>query len=1183
MQLYTPKCIQNFRKAKDHDIKFYCSNDIKSKIKILDHKHTKGTVKNSQDNKVLRREELLVYASQTCPNSPKPSEKFVVVTSMNKDKRVRFAAPVTSLSNIPKQTDSLKTKDSNKPLLTSTGVKPTTSASGSKPSRNTKNNMITRPLSRTFTIVENRCPLTRITSTKVVSTKKTSTKSVATPTQGILVYSRRPKATRSVGSSSKVKIIESKTSNSKEPKQSWRSTVFDVPSSFLSDCRPMRVQSINRREYILFIVDDYSQFTWVKFLRSKDEVPEFVIKFLKMIQVYLNATVQNIRTDHGTEFVNHTLKTYYEEVEISHQTSVARTSQQNGVVERRNCTLIEDLGKLKPKADIGIFLNPPPSVDLQVPTVIAPEPTISTGTPSSTTINQDAPSTSTSQTPPETPSSVIPLGCYSKSCAFNQSTMLTHQQMDQRSPNDKVIGDPSRSVSTRQQLQDEALFCYFDAFLSSVKPKSYKDALTESFTQLEAICIFIAFAVDMNMVIYQIDVKTVFLNDILRKEVYVSQPNRFVDPENPNNLYKLKKSLYGLKQAPQSIKKYGMETCKPADTPMVGKSKLDEDPHEKAVDPTRHRGMIGTLMYLTASTPDLVFVVCMCARRKRHFKWSLILSRTPHALRLSLSLQMSQKSLCSRSGIQSRRTTLDICPRVKGVNFTDVPDDDTILSFLINLGYKGLPYKHTNMFVDHMHQPWTTLEAIINKCLSRKIASNDKLRKSRIDIPWGMFYRENVDYPELIWEDLAFQIDHRKEKSSRRKNMPFPRFTKVIINHFLKKHNSLSNLKFQHYHIIKDDGIVCRLKSVRIESEPELEPVKRKTSSKRRVKKKVTLSAGDNIILDDLDTTLELEQEAVDIMQALNESKNTSKRQSGSGGSSKGTDTIPGVPDKSTVVFATSSEGTGTKPGVPDKEKDITKENVILEWGSKQESKYSEEDNLNDEEKDDKEGDADDEDDETKSNKDDIYKYKIFVRKDGDEEMLNAKVKDFDKGDEEVTDAAKADAKKTLEVKDDAMKTKLPPTSSSLFVSSGFGDQFLKLSYDSSLVCTIKDTTDAEINSLLEVKIQYEVPHIQSSSMLRVPISMISVPSALTLIQESPSIAIITTLPPPSVSITPSLTQQTTTPIPTPPIIKDAPIITTTVSESDALSVVQIRVAELKKDVFELKKIDLSAKALAAL
>ncbi|GJZ17781.1 retrovirus-related pol polyprotein from transposon TNT 1-94 [Tanacetum coccineum] len=106
-------------------------------------------------------------------------------------------------------------------------------------------------------------------------------------------------------------------------------------------CGPMRVQSINGKKYILVIVDDYSRFTWVKFLRSKDETPEFVINFLKQIQVGLNKTVRYIRTDNGTEFVNQVMSEYYEGVGIFHQKSVPRTPQQNGVVERRNRTLVE--------------------------------------------------------------------------------------------------------------------------------------------------------------------------------------------------------------------------------------------------------------------------------------------------------------------------------------------------------------------------------------------------------------------------------------------------------------------------------------------------------------------------------------------------------------------------------------------------------------------------------------------------------------------------------------------------------------------------------------------------------------------------------------------------------------------------------------------------------------------------
>nr|GEV53315.1 putative reverse transcriptase domain-containing protein [Tanacetum cinerariifolium] len=106
-------------------------------------------------------------------------------------------------------------------------------------------------------------------------------------------------------------------------------------------CGPMRIENVNGKKYILIIVDDYSRFTWVKFLRSKDEAPDFIIKFLKMIQVRLKVPVRHIQTDNRTEFVNQTLCEYYEEVDISHETSVARSSQQNSVVERHNRTLIE--------------------------------------------------------------------------------------------------------------------------------------------------------------------------------------------------------------------------------------------------------------------------------------------------------------------------------------------------------------------------------------------------------------------------------------------------------------------------------------------------------------------------------------------------------------------------------------------------------------------------------------------------------------------------------------------------------------------------------------------------------------------------------------------------------------------------------------------------------------------------
>nr|GEZ92586.1 putative ribonuclease H-like domain-containing protein [Tanacetum cinerariifolium] len=128
----------------------------------------------------------------------------------------------------------------------------------------------------------------------------------------------------------------------------WPSKVEVVPSSkeslnllYMDLCGPMRVASINGKKYILVIVDDYSRCTWTLFLRSTDETPEVLKDFLMMIQRNLQASVITVRTNRGTEFLNKTLNAFFKEEGIEHQTSTARTPEQNGVVERRNRTLVE--------------------------------------------------------------------------------------------------------------------------------------------------------------------------------------------------------------------------------------------------------------------------------------------------------------------------------------------------------------------------------------------------------------------------------------------------------------------------------------------------------------------------------------------------------------------------------------------------------------------------------------------------------------------------------------------------------------------------------------------------------------------------------------------------------------------------------------------------------------------------
>nr|GEX67715.1 hypothetical protein [Tanacetum cinerariifolium] len=146
--------------------------------------------------------------------------------------------------------------------------------------------------------------------------------------------------------------------------------------------------------------------------------------------------------------------------------------------------------------------------------------------------------------------------------------------------------------------------------------------------QIEDIRLFLAYAAHKDFTVFQMDVKIAFLNRILKEDVYVGQPPGFVSKQYPDHVYALDKALYGLqvnqvsngivinqaKNILDILKRFGMENCDTVPTPMVEQAKLKLDLVGKLVDHTNYRSMIGSLMYVTSSRPDIMFATCMCAR-----------------------------------------------------------------------------------------------------------------------------------------------------------------------------------------------------------------------------------------------------------------------------------------------------------------------------------------------------------------------------------------------------------------------------------------------------------------------------------------------------------------------------------------------------------------------------------------
>ncbi|GJU47921.1 retrovirus-related pol polyprotein from transposon TNT 1-94 [Tanacetum coccineum] len=500
-----------------------------------------------------------------------------------------------------------------------------------------------------------------------------------------------------------------------------------------------------------------------------------------------------------------------------------------------------------------------------VPNLIPQQPFLVTAAPRavdivnslvSTSIDQDAPSISVEESPKKPHFHNDPLheSLHKDSTSQGSSSNVipSHTQVEllgrwtKDHPIENVIRDPSRSVPTRKQLKTDAMW--------QEEGIDFKESFAPV-TRIKAIRIFVANAANKNMTIFQMDVKTAFLNGELKKVVYISQPEGFVDQDNQSHVYKLKKALYGLKQAPRAwydmpssflisqhfskgvvdptlftrksrndlllvqiyvddiifestntamcnefanlmttkfkmsmmgqmsfflglqisqsprgiflnqskyaseiIKKYGLLTSDSVDTPMVEKNKLDEDLQGTPVDATLYRGMIGSLMYLTSSRPDLIYAVCLCARYQakptekhlnavkrifRYLKGTINMglwyskdtgmsltaySDADHAgcqdtrRSTSGSAQFLGDKLVSWSSKKQKSTAISSTEAeyialsgLPNQDFVEPPSEEEMVPFIQELGYSGMCDMLSKIYTDQMHHPWRTFAAIINR------------------------------------------------------------------------------------------------------------------------------------------------------------------------------------------------------------------------------------------------------------------------------------------------------------------------------------------------------------------------------------------------------------------------------------------------------------------------------------
>nr|GEU58970.1 hypothetical protein [Tanacetum cinerariifolium] len=479
-------------------------------------------------------------------------------------------------------------------------------------------------------------------------------------------------------------------------------------------CGPMRIASINGNQYVLVIMDDYSRYTWVQFLRSKDEAAEKIMETMNVTFDELSAMAfEQSSSKPGLQRM--TSGQISSGLDLTYAPSTITTQQPTeGKLDLLFEAMHDDYIGGHPSATPRTVTAAQAQQICQSSTTstsIADTAPTSTNSSSQATIlpnsSQDVDGLKKQQQhaqqqgnqaslQPETVADNVLNAMFDENSFVNPFANPSISTKDH--PLEQVIGEPPRPILTRNQLRTDGDMCMY-ALTSRLVVRGYRQEeglnFKESFAlvaRMEAIRIFLAYAAHKSFTVFQMDVKTAFLHGTLKEDVYVCQPEGFIDADHPSHIYKLKKALYGLKQAPRSwydelsmfllhnhffkgtidptlftrhfdndilvplrnvddggndifpwfkqvnqspcgifinqsnyvleiLKKYGMKSCDPIGTPMEIKDKLDLDQNRTSVDATKYHSMIGALMYLTSSRPDIVHATCLCARYQAIFRY----------------------------------------------------------------------------------------------------------------------------------------------------------------------------------------------------------------------------------------------------------------------------------------------------------------------------------------------------------------------------------------------------------------------------------------------------------------------------------------------------------------------------------------------------------------------------------